>query len=224
MYRIWQGNQKEYVTVSLVGNKLFKGIIFDSGSDIMVLFNGEDFIYIPVSHVEYIVADTPDTEFVEPSTIPSILSNNSQKDLTFDSILKEAKGIYQEVCIINKKHLHGTIIDVLDDYIVFYSPVYKKVYIAKKHLKWLIPYSPNERPYDLSESEFNWQQLEKGFKENFAQQLAALLNKLVVLNLGEKIHHIGKIKSISNKMLELITVKEKSMYVNIEHIQTIHEV
>ena len=224
MDRIWRENQKEYVTVSLVGDNLFKGIIFDSGRDIIVLFNGEDFIYIPVSHIEYIVASTPDTEFVAPSNIPSILSNNLQKDLTFDSILKEAKGIYQKICIINKKYLHGTILDVLDDYIVFYSPIYKKIYIAKKHVKWLIPYSLNKRPYDLSESELNWQQIEKGFKENFTEQLVELLNKLVVLNLGDKIHHTGKIQSLSNQMLELKTVNEKSMYINIEHIQTIHEV
>ena len=224
MFRIWQENQKEYVTVSLIGDNLFKGIIFDSGSDIIVIFDGNDFIYIPISHIEYIVADTPDTEFAEPSNTPSIVSTNLKNYLTFDSILKEAKGIYLEICILNKKKLHGTILDVLDDYIVFYSPIYKKVYIAKKHLKWLIPYTPNERPYDLSESELNGQQIEKGFKEKFDDQLVMLLNKLVVLNFGEKLHHIGKILNINNQMLELKTVKEKSMYVNVEHIQTIHEV
>lgn len=222
MYHLWQDYQKEYVTVSLVGDSHFKGIIFDSGADIIVLFNGEDFIYIPVSHIEYIAADPPDTEFKQPSTLPEIPLN--KKELTFDSILNEAKGIYQELCVINKKFLHGTILDVLEDYIVFYSPIYKKVYVAKKHLKWLIPYIQNERPYDLSEAEFNWQQVEKDFKENFIQQLTALSNKLVVLNLGGKISHIGKVKNISDKMLELKTVRGKSMFVNIEHIQTFHEV
>ena len=225
MYRVGQEqSQKEYVTVSLVGDKLFKGIIFDSGSDIIVLFNGEDFIYIPVSHIEYIVADTPDAAFVEPSNFSSTLSNHLQKELSLDSILKEAKGIYQELCIINKKSLHGTILDVLDDYIVFYSPIYKKIYIAKRHIKWLIPYMPNERPYDLSEAELKCQQTEKECENYFAQQIAKLTNKLVVLNLSEKIHHIGKIKNINDKMLELQTVRAKSVHVNIAHIQTIHEV
>ena len=225
MYRLGQEqSQKEYVTVSLIGDKLFKGIIFDSGSDIIVLFNGEDFIYIPVSHIEYIVEDTPDAEFAEPSSFLSIISNNLQKELSLDSVLKEAKGVYQELCTINKKSLHGTILDVLDDYIVFYSPIYKKIYIAKRHVKWLIPYMPNERPYDLSEAELNWQQAEKECPKYFAQQIAQLTNKLVVLNLSEKIHHIGKIKNISDTMLELQTVRAKSIHVNIAHIQTIHEV
>lgn len=222
MYHIWQGDQKEYVTVSLIGDQLFKGIIFDSGSDIIVLFNGENFVYIPVSHIEYIVADTPDTEFAEPSDSPIIPLEDNKRNLTFESILKEAKGINQEICIINKKYLYGTVLEVMDDYLVFFSPVYKKIYIPIKHIKWLIPYTPNERPYGLSEAESSWKQAEEGFAVNFEKQLAVLLNKLIVLNMGEKTHHIGKVKSITGKMLELKTAKEKRTYVNIEHIQTIH--
>ena len=223
MYHLWQEYQKEYVTVSLVGDNHFKGIIFDSGADIIVLFNGENFFYIPISHIEYIAADTPDTEFKQPSTFPNT-PLNKKEELTLDSILNEAKGVYQELCVINKKILHGTILEVLEDYIAFYSPIYKKIYVAKKHLKWLSPYLQNERPYDLSEVEFNWKQVEKEFKVNFIQQLMALSNKLVILNLGEKISHIGKVENISDKMLELKTVKGKNMFVNIEHIQTFHEV
>ena len=222
MYGIWQGDQKEYVTVSLIGDQLFKGIIFDSGSDIIVLFNGENFIYIPVSHIEYIVAETPDTEFAVPSDSPIIPLDNNKKNLTFESILKEAKGINQEICIINKKYLFGTVLEVMDDYLVFFSPVYKRTYIPINHIKWLIPYTPNERPYGLSEAEFSWKQADEGFEANFEKQLAVLLNKLIVLNMGEKTHHIGKVKSINGKMLELKTAKEKRTYVNIEHIQTIH--
>jgi len=222
LYVIWQGNQKEYVTVSLIGDQLFKGIIFDSGSDIIVLFNGENFIYIPVSHIEYIVADTPDTEFTEPSASPIIPLDINKSNLTFKSILKEAKGINQEICIINKKYLYGTVLEVMDDYLVFYSPVYKMMYIPIKHIKWIIPYTSNERPYGLSEEEFSSEQAEEEFEANIQQQLAVLLNKLIMLNMGEKTHHIGKVKSINGKMLELITAKEKRTYVNIEHIQTIH--
>lgn len=222
MYDIWLGDQKEYVTVSLIGDQLFKGTIFDSGSDIIVLFNGENFIYIPVSHIEYIVADTPDTEFAEPSDSPIIPLIDNKKNLTFESIPKEAKGINQEICIIGKKYLYGTILEVMEDYLVFDSPIYKEIYIPIKHIKWLIPYTSNERPYGLTETEFSWKQAKKEFEANFQQQPAVLLNKLIVLNMGEKTHHIGKVKSINGKMLELITAKEKRTYVNIEHIQTIH--
>lgn len=131
MYHIWQGDQKEYVTVSLLGDQLFKGIIFDSGSDIIVLFNGENFIYIPVSHIEYIVADTPDTEFAGPTNSPVIPLDDNKKNLSFESILKEAKGIYQELCVINKKYVYGKVLEVMEDYLVFYSPVHKKSIFRK---------------------------------------------------------------------------------------------
>ena len=224
MYRIWGEDKQKFVTVNLVGEKAFRGDILDSGIDIIVLFNGEEFIYIPIYHIETIAADTPDTDYAQHSQLPSINLNLSQNSLSLDDVLKEAKGIYQEISISTKKSLHGTILEVLDDYIVFYSPIYKTVYIPKKHLKWLIPYSTNEQPYGLSDAEFYRQYYKQDFKANFIQQLEDLSNKLVVLNLDNKKHHTGRIKNISNAMIELQTVKMKSVYVNIEHIQTIHEV
>lgn len=224
MYHIWGENKQKFVTVNLVGDKVFRGDIFDSGIDIIVLFNGEEFIYIPIYHIESIAADTPDTDYEQHSDLPSISLNLSQNALSLDDVLKEAKGIYQELCISNKKPLHGTILEVLDDYIVFYSPIYKTVYIPKKHLKWLIPYSTSERPYGLSDAEFSGQNSRQKFKGDFLQQLEILSNRLVVLNLDDKKHHTGRIKSISNAMIELQTVKMKSVFVNIAHIQTIHEV
>ena len=46
--------------------------------------------------------------------------------------------------------IHGYVTSVMNDYIVFYSPVYKTVYISLKHLKWLIPYKENQVPYALN--------------------------------------------------------------------------
>lgn len=224
MYRFWGEKEQKFVKVHLVGEKVFRGDIFDSGVDIIVLSNGEDFIYIPIYHIESIVADTPDSDYAQHSDMPSINLNLSQNGLSLEDVLIEAKGINQELSISTKKSLHGTILEVLDNYIVFYSPIYKTIYISKKHIKWLIPYSTSKRPYGLSDSEFYSQYQKQIYKADLIQQLETLTNKLVVLNLDNKKHHTGKIKSISNAMIELQTVKMESVYVNIAHIQTIHEV
>ena len=224
MYRIWGEKEPNFVTVNLVGEKVFKGEIFDSGIDIIVLFNGEEFIYIPIYHIESIATDTTDSDYTQHSDLPIINLSLSQNGLSLDDVLKEAKGIYLELYISTKKSLHGTVLEVLEDYIVFYSPIYKTLYIAKKHLKWLIPYSTSERPYGLSDSEFYDQYRKQKYKADLMQQLETLSNKLVVLNLDNKKHHIGKIRTISNAMMELQTVNLESVYVNIAHIQTIHEV
>lgn len=224
MHHLRGENQEEHVSVSLIGDKDFKGVIFDSGKDIIVLFNGEEFIYIPISHIESIVQENPDTGYTQPTDVSNINFIQLEKDLSFEDILIEAKGIFQEFCVLTRKPLHGTILEVLDDYIVFYSPIYKNVYIPKAHVKWIIPFTPNNRPYGLAESQVNGHGSCRKFKDNFEEQLNMLINKLVILNLGDKSYHTGKILSISHQMVELQTAKKKSIYINTEHIQTIHEV
>ena len=38
---------------------------------------------------------------------------------------------------------------IMNNYFVFQSPVYKTMYISLNHLKWLIPYAQNDKPYGL---------------------------------------------------------------------------
>lgn len=43
----------ENIYVKLIGEKRFKGILIDVGNDIIVLYNGQDYVYISLYHVQY---------------------------------------------------------------------------------------------------------------------------------------------------------------------------
>ncbi|MCZ2991656.1 hypothetical protein NYY86_26360, partial [Acinetobacter baumannii] len=43
----------ENIYVKLIGEKRFKGVLIDVGNDIVVLYNGQDYVYISLYHVQY---------------------------------------------------------------------------------------------------------------------------------------------------------------------------
>ena len=43
---------KEIVKVEVSGKKLISGTIIDLGSDMLVLFNGRNYMYIPLEHIQ----------------------------------------------------------------------------------------------------------------------------------------------------------------------------
>ena len=46
--------------------------------------------------------------------------------------------------------LHGYITDIQQNYLSFYSPIYKTMYISTDHVKWLIPYVQTINPYGIA--------------------------------------------------------------------------
>ena len=109
-----------------------------------------------------------------------------------------------------------------DNYFVFYSPIYKTMYIALNHLKWLIPYSKN--PYGLDDHNFLVQSNNELLANAFETQVENLKNKLVMFNMGEKPNHIGKINNVNDQIVEIQTARSYPTYLNLCHIKTLHEV
>lgn len=225
MYNLFQQNDKELVMVNLVGDQFFKGKIIDSSSHMIILFNGENFIYIPFRHVKDIKNEEAETEnkIVKPADFPSIISNSLNVNLTLEGALHKARGMYTEISVVSKKPLYGTVGEVLNDYFVFYSPIYKTMYIPIIHLKWLIPYIHGEEPYGLSKNNYKMSISDRQYKQYFSMQFAELIGRLVVINVGDKVPDIGKVETIHNNIVELRTAKE-NLYINMDHIQTIHVV
>ena len=49
--KIIQSLVKEIVQLEVSGKKWMNGTLIDVGSDVIVLFNGTDFVYIPLAHI-----------------------------------------------------------------------------------------------------------------------------------------------------------------------------
>jgi len=197
-----------------------QGTLIETGSDIVIIHNGEQFLYIPFIHVQSMrLVLNPSWEISEPSESP--LEQHSE-ELSYRKVLMNAKGIFLELFIIGNQSIFGYITGIMNDYFVFYSPVFHTLLVPLHHLKVLIPYNPNATPYSLGQDHFLLKPSNMTLARSFDQQLKKLEGKLVVLDLGGNANKIGMLKKVANNKIELVTANEESVYVHVDHIKTIH--
>jgi hypothetical protein len=210
----------ETVELSISGKKSITGIVIDIGSDIIVVYDGEQFIYIPKMHIHLISNSTDnETEIEKPKSVPI---NFEEDTISFRKILMNAKGLFSEVFITSNQSIHGYITNIMNDYFIFYSPVYKMMLIPMQHLKWLIPYKESERPYTLSNEELPLVPFNMTLARTFTEQCKKYEGKLVIFDLGKDPNKIGKLVKMDNGQLQLTIERNKNVFLNIQHIKTLH--
>ena len=202
-----------------------KGTLIDVGSDVIVLFNGADFVYIPLAQVHNIGVDRENEDYLQaPTELPSIVAEESEEDLSFGGVLAQAKGRFVEIYVTGGQSLHGTITGIMNNYIIFQSPVYKTMCISLSHLKWLIPYTQNHKLYGLDNDTALTQLNNETFATTFENQVKKFKNKIVVFNVGEHKSLIGKINNVEEQVVEFQSARTSPVYLNLHHIKTLHEV
>jgi hypothetical protein len=212
-----------YIKLEISGNKVLSGILIDIGSDLWVIYNGNDFLYIPIIHIQnwkFLKLDEID-DIITLSDEQSPIFNHNE-EISLRKTLTAAKGIFTEIYVTSKQALHGYIISIMNNYFVFYSPIYKTMFISLNHLKWLIPYTNNQRPYGLSNANLPLNPTNITFARSFEVQIDKLIGELIVFNIGENENVIGKVEGVKNNFVKLITAKEAPVYVNLQHIKTVH--
>ncbi|MDR7071086.1 DUF2642 domain-containing protein [Fictibacillus barbaricus] len=193
-----------------------EGILSDVGNDILVVNDGQNYYYIPQLHVMKIKLDEKENQ----NHTPSFESPNDmqEKKISFRGILLNAVGINTEIHIVGKKSLHGIITKVLSDYFVFYSPIYKNIYIPLNHVKWLRVIDQNRTPFHFPDTPAVTSSLSRSFEE----QLKKSIGTLVVFDMGEDNDKIGLIKSVDANMIQLINANCETIYIKQNHIKSIH--
>ena len=215
-------NIGKYIKIEISGKKSIAGLLVDIGSDLWVLFNGTDYLYIPTIHIQ-------NWQFMKQYEIDEITFNdepapiyNHNEEISLRKTLTAAKGIFTEIYVTSNQALHGYIISIMNNYFVFYSPIYKTMFISLNHLKWLIPYTNSQRPYGLSNASLPVSPSSLSFARSFEVQIEKLIGELIVFNIAENENVIGRIQSINNNFVELISAKEDPIYINFQHIKTMH--
>jgi hypothetical protein len=206
------------IEIELSSKKTIIGKLVEYGSNILVVFNGQKFIYIPFLHINLIrQCDSKDTEFTVVAGNTPIDKESDKLSLT--RILNNAKGIFVEIYISGNQSVYGYITNIRNDYFVFYSPAYKTIYIPIEHLKWLIPYL-DQSPYDLK-SESLVIPLEIELADTFEEQIKKLEGEVVLFDLGKDPNKIGLIKNIEQNTVELVSGNGQIHYLNITHIKSL---
>ncbi|MOA22886.1 hypothetical protein D3C78_1434800 [compost metagenome] len=185
-----------------------------------MLHNGLQFLYVPLIHLlqlrvsskEEEVIIVPEQQHIEPYNNP----------ISYRKMLMNVKGMFSEVYISGNQSLHGYVSTVMNDFFVFYSPVYHTVIISLHHLKYLIPYNPDATPYSLTPEQFPLKPSPLTLARTFDQQLRKLIGELVVLDLGENPNKTGILKTVDKSMLELANASGKAVYLHFDHVKTVH--
>lgn len=209
------------IEVEISRDIFLKGTLLDSGLDIIVMYDNKNqhFLYIPIVHVQQLketILDKEDPSYQPPSERPI------ETDLiSFRKALMIAKGLFVQVYVTGNKSIHGYLTSIMNDYFVFHSPVYKTMFIAMKHVKWLIPYPPNATPYSLNNEDLPLIPVSTPLARSFDEQLKKFENQLVIIDGGENTEQIGLLQKVRNNKVILITAEREMVYRNIEHIKTI---
>ncbi|MBM7703305.1 DUF2642 domain-containing protein [Metabacillus iocasae] len=207
------------VKVEITGNTIFLGILIDIGLDILVIYDGKQYLYIPMLHVHSVKRYT-DEEIKSADSEETIF--NESETISYRKMLQHAKGRFVEIYVTGNKSIHGYITSVLNDYFVFYSPVYKTMCISLHHLKWLTPYNHELTPYMLNNEELPVKPSSIPLSRTFEEQLKKVEGNLVVFDLGDNPQKIGVVKSIANNIVQLITADGEMMFCKLMHIKTMH--
>ena len=82
--KIILGLVNEVVQIEVSGKKLINGTVIDLGSDMIVLFNGTDFVYIPLNHIQSFKVDCDnENEIKDPTEPPSIITEENEGGFIF---------------------------------------------------------------------------------------------------------------------------------------------
>ncbi|MET1032391.1 hypothetical protein [Domibacillus tundrae] len=210
----------EPVYLNLVGKKELTGVLIDYGSDVLVLLSQNDFYYIPLFHIREIRS-------LSKEEAGSFSQSDTAMTLSFDEqlSLKEvlhaaAKGSFVEVNITAAHAIHGYITNVLDDYLVLFTPIYETILIPIHHIKFLIPYSKDSRPYGFKLTKAPVSVI-KAPPSAFEDHLAKLKGSFITLNIEGKDSISGQLIGKEAEFIELLTVREQQIHLNIHHIKTV---
>nr|WP_237730382.1 DUF2642 domain-containing protein [Bacillus halotolerans] len=212
------------VDVVISGDTRFVGTLIDIGHDIFVIFNGCNYLYIPLLHLHQmnkaiINTNTEKPILREPEDTIMQAENNS---FSYRNTLNNVKGKFIEVYVTGDRSIHGYVTSVLNDYIVFFSPVFKTLFISMHHLKWFTPYSTEQTPYTLDNSQLPVVPSSVSLVRNFEEQIKKYVGQLVLFDMGEVPEKVGLLKDVSNNIIELINASGKSIIWKLNHLKTMH--
>ncbi|MGG4265254.1 DUF2642 domain-containing protein [Peribacillus simplex] len=199
----------------LAGNIHEAGSLIEASSDIIVLYTGKVYRYIPFRHIKNFSFPKIEEEFGSGGE-PEI------EETSFRKLLMNAKGRFVEILLTKKHSVHGYIVGIMNNYFVFYSPVFKTMFISLDHLKWLSVSNDENGPYGLDKSEQLAQVSSLSWARTLEEQMKKLTNKLVVLDLGMHPKNMGKISTVKDGIIEMVNAHGEAVFVNMRHVKSFH--
>ncbi|AZN42683.1 hypothetical protein [Paenibacillus albus] len=204
--------------IEVTGNRTVVGKLIDAGIDLLVMFDGQRYVYLPLSHVHSVkkTQKSEDDQY-DVNAIPQVVQ---VEKITVAKVLKEATGLFVEIFVSGNKPDHGYLRSVKKDYLILHSPIYNTIYIALDHLKWLIPYPVNHVPFAKSDSKLMPTAITTA--TTFDELLNTEVGNLVCIDFGSPSERIGVISDVNNGIINFVDVEGSNTLILSRHIKTIY--
>lgn len=210
------------ISLEVAGGRYLKGEVIDFGPDIMVIFDSVNryYYYLPLAHVKYFRLSPREdggTDYREK------LADNATGSLSLCDVLDKAKDILLELFVTGNHPVYGYISDVLSNYVLFNSPVYKTMAINIDHIKWLALTEKHQTFYSKGRPDLNVEHtLTAVAASTFEQQLHKMTGRIVVFDMGTEPNKIGLVIDSSGDFIELISANEETHLLKTNHIKMFH--
>lgn len=198
-----------YILVHLSEMIERQGFLLDAGSDCIILSEKGHNHYIPVRHIQEILLDGQDED-------PRLECNGKT---SFRKSLMSAKGRNVHVILGGNTVLYGYIMSIMNNYFVFYSPIYKTIFISMDHVKSMT-FNDMDAPYGQVKRAFQPSKL--ALSRTFEEQIQKLNGQLVVFNLGDIPQKSGTLLGVEDGLVGLIPAHGNETYLSIRHIRSFY--
>ncbi|MWV45972.1 DUF2642 domain-containing protein [Paenibacillus sp. HJL G12] len=209
----------KYVELKISGCKIpIAGELVDLGSDIIVIFSETRYMYVPIHHLQHLRLSQDGEDSSSDGKEPLVDHTN----ISYRKMLMNSRGIFTEIDLGGPSPLHGYVTSIMNDYFIFYSPLYHSVYIPLHHVKYICPLPPNMTPFYLSQHHFQLQQPAVSLSRTLEQQLEKFQNELVIFDLGESPLKAGLLKKVDNRIMELVEAGGNTIFLHCDHVKSVH--
>ncbi|MEC2054409.1 hypothetical protein I6J18_19995 [Peribacillus psychrosaccharolyticus] len=197
---------EQFISIQLSEEIEITGVLKDASPDMIILSECERYRYIPIRHIQQITF--PDCQM---KTVKLGYGKTS-----FRKSLMSAKGRCVYVLLGKNTVLNGYIMSIMTNYIVFYSPIYKTIFISMDHVKSMT-FAEMDAPYGQVTRDF--QPSTHALSRMFEEQLQKLIGKLVVFDLGDIPQKTGTLLGVEDGLVCFMTAKGDETFLSIKHIR-----
>lgn len=207
------------VELDITGSNRHIGILIDVGTDVVVIYDGDNYLYVPGGHIRNVRLSPISIHNLQESEYEHVQSEN---DLTYHKILLESQGMLCKISLSKTFALFGYVTHVHQDYFVFSSPVHHTLFIPNFHLKWLIPYPDIVTPFTLPQNSHQTQPSPVKQARTFEEHMKRMIGSIVAFDLGTNPEMVGYLQNVRNQTAELVSANQKRYYWHLHHIKTAH--
>lgn len=193
---------EQFISVQLAGEIEITGVLKDVSPDMIILSECEGYRYIPIRHIQQLTFPYSQMETVKPE----------YGKTSFRKSLMSAKGRNVHVFLGKNTVLNGYIMSIMTNYIVFYSPIYKTIFISMSHVKSMT-FAEMDAPYGQVTRDFSL-----ALSRTFEEQMQKLIGQLVVFDLDDNPQKTGTLLGVEDGLVCFRTANGDEMFLSIKHI------